>query len=458
VRSAVARGLFLTLLLFGACSERKPAAPPAPPAVPVIVATAARKDVPIELRSIGNVQAFSSVEIRSRVGGELTQVGFKEGDLVRKGQLLFAIDARPYRAALEQAEAQLARDSAVMKNAEADAARYADLVQKDYVTRQQYDAAVTAAAAGKQTVRADEALVENARLNLGYCAITAPITGRVGSLLVHPGNIVKANDDPLVLLLQIQPVYVAFSVPERDLPEIRRRMAEESRGGEPLPVSAAESGGGAEVGRGHLTFVDNSVDVTTGTIQLKALFENEDRALWPGQFVDVVLRLGEQKGAVVVPGPAVQTGQDGQFVFVVKPDQTVESRPVDVARSLGEETVIGKGLAPGETVVTDGQLRLVPGARVQIKQAVREGAGAPRSCTPPRPSSGARSRPRSSRWRSCCSGSWPTGSCRSATCRTWTSRRCRSTPACRGPARRRWPPRSRPRSSASSPRSPDWTR
>jgi multidrug efflux system membrane fusion protein len=334
--------------------------------VPVTVGTAARQDVPVEVRAIGHVEPYSTVSLKARVGGEVTKVGFKDGQDVKKGELLFQIDPRPYEATLAQARAQLERDRAVAKNAEEVSKRYAGLVQKDYVTKEQYDSTRSNAAAAMATVNADEAAVENARLQLSYCAVTAPISARAGSVLVYPGNQVKGNDDkPLVVLNQIQPVYVSFAVPESTLAAIRQH----ARPRQNLSVTASPSGNPALTQTGELTFLDNTVDPTTGTILLKATFSNQNEALWPGEYVDVVLKLATEPGAIVVPSQAVQTGQAGQYVYVVKNDLTVESRPVTVSRTHGSLAIVSNGLQAGERVVTDGQLRLAPGAKVEIKQA-----------------------------------------------------------------------------------------
>jgi multidrug efflux system membrane fusion protein len=358
----------LLLALLGAAVSAAPgcakqARTPVKESVPVTVGTAARQDVPVEVRAIGHVEPYSTVSLKARVGGEVTKVGFKDGQDVKKGELLFQIDPRPYEALLAQARAQLERDRAVAKNAEEDSRRYADLVQKDYVTREQYGATRSNAAAAMATVKADEAAVENARLQLSYCAVTAPISARAGSVLVYPGNQVKGNDDkPLVVLNQIQPVYVSFAVPESSLAAIRQH----ARPGQNLSVAASASGNPAQTG--ELTFLDNTVDATTGTILLKATFPNQNEVLWPGEYVDVVLRLATEPGAIVVPSQAVQTGQAGQYVYVVKGDLTVESRPVTVSRTHGPLAIVTNGLQPGERVVTDGQLRLAPGSKVEIKQ------------------------------------------------------------------------------------------
>ena len=364
-------GIFLLALLGAAisaapgCAKRQVRAP-AKESVPVTVGTAARQDVPLEVRAIGHVEPYSTVSLKARVGGEVTKVGFKDGQDVKKGELLFQIDPRPYGALLAQTRAQLERDRAVAKNAEEDSRRYADLVQKDYVTREQYDATRSNAAAAMATVKADEAAVENARLQLSYCAVTAPISARAGSVLVYPGNQVKGNDDkPLVVLNQIQPVYVSFAVPESSLAAIRQH----ARPRQNLSVAASASGNPGNTQTGELTFLDNTVDPTTGTILLKATFPNQNEVLWPGEYVDVVLRLATEPGAIVVPSQAVQTGQSGQYVYVVKNDLTVESRPVTVSRTHGPLAIVANGLQAGERVVTDGQLRLAPGSKVEIKQA-----------------------------------------------------------------------------------------
>jgi multidrug efflux system membrane fusion protein len=367
--------LLAAALLSAAACARKDARAALKETIPVTVGSAARQDVPLEVRAIGHVEPYSMVALKARVAGEVTSVGFKDGQNVRKGDVLFQIDPRPYQATLAQATAQLERDRAVAKNFEEDSRRYAELVEKDYVTKEQYDATRSSATAALATVKADEAAVENARLQLFYCTVTAPISARAGSVLVYPGNQVKGNDDkPLVVLNQVEPVYVTFSVPESSLAAIRQR----ARSVEKLKVTAAPSsdpasgpGGTPEPQTGELTFLDNAVDMTTGTIVLKATFPNENEALWPGEYVDVLLTLATESGAIVVPTQAVQNGQSGQFVYVVKNDLTVESRPVKVSRTRGAFTVVSAGVQPGERVVTDGQLRLAPGAKVEIKP--REG-------------------------------------------------------------------------------------
>ena len=336
-------------------------------AVPVVVSTAVQKNVPIEVRAIGTVEPYATVSINARVGGMLNHVYFQEGQDVEEGSLLFMIDPRPYEAGLEQARANLARDKAMANNAEEDAHRYEELVKKDYVTKEQYDQIMSNAESLKATVKADEAALENARLNLEYCSIYAPIAGRTGSLLVHAGNLIKANDsNALVVINQIQPIYVGFSVPEQYLPDIRKYSGMHS-----LQVAVSPPTVEVEPVVGALTFMDNAVDEKTGTIMLKGTFPNTNKALWPGQFVNVRLTLTTRPNAVVVPSQAVQTGQKGDYVFVVTPEFTVESRPVVVGNRFGQELVIEQGLEPGERVVTDGQLRLVPGAKVEEKPGVQ---------------------------------------------------------------------------------------
>jgi multidrug efflux system membrane fusion protein len=341
------------------------------PAVPVLVGTVAKKTVPVELEAVGKVEPLSTVAVLARVGGELTGVHFTEGQEVQKGQVLFTIDPRPYEAALAQAQAAVARDRAMAANSASDQRRYGDLVQKEYVTREQYERIAAETASAEATVKADEAAVEAARLQLEYCTIRSPLTGRTGSLLVHQGNLVKANDaQPLVVINQIRPIYVSFSVPQAQLPEIERHRAEGH-----LTVEAVAAEGGGAPQQGTLSFLDNQIDRTTGTILLKATFPNDSRALWPGQFTKVRLTLARQADAVVVPAQAVQTGQQGQYVYVVRADQTVESRAVQVSRTVGGDAVVASGLSPGETVVTDGQLRLAPGVRVKAREG-RSGAEA----------------------------------------------------------------------------------
>lgn len=391
--------------------------PPAPPPVPVGVATVEQKVVPVQVTAVGNVQAFTTVAVKSQVAGQIVKVHFTEGDEVKRDQLLFTIDPRPMeasvrqweanvakdramlrsaeaalaqrRAEVAQTEANLARDMAQMENARTQDERYRRLAEQGLIARDQYDqirtnflalqatvaadrAAVENAKASAQAaeamvenaraaIRVNEAMVDTARLQLAYTTIKAPMEGRTGNLLVQPGNVVKGNDDnPLVVIAQVRPIHVSFAVPEQHLADVRKHRADGR-----LKVEARVDGGKKSV-VGAVTFMNNTVDASTGTIQLKASFPNTDHALWPGQFVDVVLTLATEQ-AIVVPAQAVQPGQKGTFVFVVKADNTVESRLVKVGRRLAREVVIEQGLKPGERVVTDGQLRLLPGSRVDVK-------------------------------------------------------------------------------------------
>src|SRR5215470_7850069 len=380
---------FAGIVFMPGCTKQQPKqqVPPAP----VTVSQVVLKDMPVLIRAIGNVQPYSTVSVKSMINGQIVKVNFKEGQDVRKGDLLFVIEQAPFQGALAQAQAQLAkdealeqqavantaRDTATANNARVQADRYAGLISKGVVTQEQYDQMRTAAestaaavAADKATVeseraavQADKASVNQAKVQLGYTTITSPIDGKVGSILIYPGNVVKANDTvSLVVINQITPIYAAFSVPQTNLANIKRYMSSGQ-----LKVEAVVDKNEQNRRSGNLTFIDNTVDQTTGTIQLKATFLNQDRALWPGQFVDVVLTLTTQVGAIVAPARAIQVGQSGQFVYVVKQDNTVESRPVVLGNTNDAEAVIDKGLAAGETVVTDGQLRLFPGAHVEVK-------------------------------------------------------------------------------------------
>jgi len=360
----IAVSLLLVAPFVSACSKAKQ---PPPRVVPVTAVQADRKDVPLQIRAIGNVEAYNTVSIKSQVSGEINEVFFREGQEVGAGERLFQIDRRPFEAALHQAESSLARDRAQATNAAVDAERYAQLSGKGYVSKQEFDSVRTNAEALQAIVKADEAAVENARLQLGYTQIASPINGRTGSIQFKKGSIVKANDLPLVTINQLVPVNVTFAVPEQDLAAIKRYRAS----GE-LHVEVNMPQDNAKPVRGTLTFIDNAVNTTTGTILLKATVPNQDHALWPGQFVDVVLTLTREKNRVLVPSEAVQTGQQGQYVYVIKDDMTVELRVVKPGRVFGSWTVIDTGVAPGEMVVTDGQLRLVPGVKVEIKNAKQE--------------------------------------------------------------------------------------
>jgi multidrug efflux system membrane fusion protein len=351
------------LLLFAAACAREHAAPPPSPPVPVTVASVMQKPEPIELRAIGNVEAYATVSIKPMVSAELMEIHFQQGQFVKKGDLLFVLDRRPFDASLQQALGNLAKDKAQAEIAEVQAQRYAKLYEAGVAPKEQYDQLKATADADEAAVKADEAAVEYAKLELQYCYIYSPIDGRTGPYLVNVGNLVKANDVPVMLTInQVNPIFVDFAIPEQYLSDVKKYMAQGK-----LTVQAFLPNDPQNPELGTLSFVDNTVDVQTGTIKLKGTFPNPARRLWPGQFVNSVLRLAEQENAIVVPTPAVQTGQTGKYVFVVKPDMTAEERKVVVARSNGDETVISQGLRPGETVVTDGQLRLVNGSKVQIK-------------------------------------------------------------------------------------------
>jgi len=354
--------LFVILALGAAGCQKKKEAPKVE-AVPVAVAQAVQKDVPIRVKSIGNVSAYSTVKVIAQVGGALTKVHFTEGQFVAKGDPLFTIDPRPYQAQVKQLQADLARAKAQLENAVVQDQRYSELVKKGYVSQDQYDQIHTNLATLRETVNSTAAALDNAVLQLGYCLVQSPISGRTGNLLIHPGNIIKANgDDPLIVINQVQPVYVTFSVPEMHQTEIRTLM---KRGR--LPVEAAEPDG-ETIAQGTLTFVDNSVNQNTGAIQLKAVFPNRDLKLWPGAFVNALLTLHTRANAVVIPTPAVQLTGDQQFVYVVKGNSTVEKRVVAITNISEEETIVDSGIRPGETVVTDGQLRLIPGTKIEIKK------------------------------------------------------------------------------------------
>jgi multidrug efflux system membrane fusion protein len=351
------------LLLAAGCSNKEAVQAAKPiAAAPVRIATVASRTMPVELQAIGNVEASSTVSIKAQISGQLMHVHFKEGDFVKKGQLLFTIDRAPFEAALRQAEGTLAKDEAQSLNTKLDAERYQGLGKQGVVSKQQVDAAGAAANAMAATVAADKAAVETAKINLEYTAIYSPINGRTGSVGVKEGNLVKANDVPiLVTINQIEPIYVSFSIPEQQLAELKQYSNTKS-----LKVDAAPQGSTQHF-QGRLTFIDNSVDLTTGTIKLKATFDNAAHVLWPGQFADVNLTLKSQPNAIVVPTAALQTSQSGTYVYVVDQDLTAKQQPVKVGWNVGEDTVIASGLQPGQRVVTDGQLRLTPGAKVDIK-------------------------------------------------------------------------------------------
>jgi membrane fusion protein, multidrug efflux system len=393
--------LLLSLAVLVACQKQSPVqakGPMGPPVVPVTVAKATQEAVPTELRVVGTVDASAIVQVRSQIAGPLLRVTFTEGQNVNKDDLLFQIDPRPFEDALHQAEAAvnrdraqisqmeatLARDAAQAKFNESDAARYAELAKAGVVSKSQYDQARTSADVARESAKATQASIESARaalesdiaavntakLNLSYTEIRSPIAGRTGNLLVHAGNLVKANDVPLVVIHRVAPIFVNFSVPEQYLAAVRRLSADRKLEVRAYPQDSPDRGSS-----GVLSVIDNTVDTSTGTIHLKGTFENQDGMLWPGQFVTAVLTLDTIQGATTVPAEAVQAGQQGQFLYVVKADRGVEMRVVSVGRPFGTKLVIEKGVAPGETVVTDGQMRLFPGAHVQPVEPVNSGAG-----------------------------------------------------------------------------------
>jgi multidrug efflux system membrane fusion protein len=366
----------LTFTTAVACKKEEPqmAFPPAT----VLAAKVAQKDMPVVVQAIGTIEASRSVSVYSRVGGQLLAIHFKEGQDVRVGQPLFTIDPASYREKLRQAQGKLAKDLAQFRYSKEEAKRFEFLFEKGAVAKSEAEKYRTDAAAYEASIKSSEAEVEDARLNLAYCDISAPFAGNTGAYGVNAGAIVKANDTPLTTLNQIAPVYARFSVPEKHLSDVKRYRA---AGGVQVKVSPSSNFKG-EVPIGKLVFIDNSVDVNTGMIQLKAEFPNADRLLWPGQFVNVAVQLTVQSDSVVVPLQAVQTGEKGSFVLVVKPDMTAEMRPVVVDRSVGEEVVIAKGLAAGETVVTDGHLKVRPGGRVEIRDHLGANATKPGSAVP----------------------------------------------------------------------------
>jgi multidrug efflux system membrane fusion protein len=338
------------------------------PAVPVTVAEVAQETVPIRLQAIGNVEAFQTVALKARVDGQIVAVNFREGQHVAKGEVLFRIDPRPYEAALRQAEANVLRDAAARDQARSQERRYEELLGKNFISKEAYAQIRTNAETAEAVAKASHALLENARLNLEYCTIVSPLDGYVGKVLLQAGNLAKANDvNPLVVINQVKPIYVNFAVPEQTLPEVRKHMA-----AGPLRVEAKLPDPQSTPPEGKLIFVDNAVDPTTGTIRLRAQFDNVDAALWPGQFVNVSVRLYDQANALVIPSEAVQTGPNGQYVYVIGPEQLAEVRRISVQRAEGDRTIVAQGLAKGELVVTRGQLRLGPKTRVQIAKSTSQ--------------------------------------------------------------------------------------
>lgn len=361
-------GLLASVVLVGCGSGSSQTVANQSPAVPVTTIAVARRDVPVELRAIGSVVPFATVEVKAQVSGQLAAVRFQEGQEVKQGDLLFVVDERPFTAALREAEAKLAQDRAGAVNAASEAGRFSRLAKGGIVSTSDDERVRASALSARAAVQADEAAVETARLRLQYTRLTAPIDGRIGAILVHQGNVVKENETTLAVINQTRPVHVEFAVPQAELPGIRRHMSDGQ-----LVVEAAVTGADAPV-TGTLKFVDNTVDTATATVRLKALFANDGEPLWPGQFVNVTLRLAVQHDALVIPARAIQTGQSGRFVYVVGADRTVTTRPVEAGAVVGAEVVVGSGLAAGEEIVTDGQLRLAPGMRVETAAATAPAA------------------------------------------------------------------------------------
>lgn len=332
------------------------------PVVPVTTAAVVAKTVPVRLYAVGNVEQYTTVAVKARVDGELISTHFREGDEVRQGSVLFEIDPRPFLASLKQAQANRLRDKALLEHATQQEVRYKDLLSKNFISPDAYEQVRTNAETAAATVSADEAAIESAKLSVEYCTIRSPVTGYAGRIQIQQGNLVRANDtNPMVTINQVVPIYVSFSVPEQNTADIRKYQAD----GE-LKVAAGFANSPRAAAVGKLSFIDNSADATTGTIKLKAEFPNADKALWPGQFVNVTLTLHEEKDAIVTPSASVQSGPAGQYVFVVKPDSTVDLRSIKVARAEGDDTVVTTGLQPGEQVVTAGQVRLAPGTKVSV--------------------------------------------------------------------------------------------
>lgn len=361
VRAAVASAGVFCAMLAGCKQAPTPVMTQAP--VAVTVARVTVEDVPVRLQAIGSVQAISTVSMRALVSGELKTVGFHQGDEVRKGQTLFTIDPKPYEAALAQAQANLARDQATLNQAQWEARRYTELAKQGIVSAQQNEQIQATAASAASVVQADQAAVQTAKLNLSYCTIDAPISGRTGSLLVQAGNLVQPNSTVLVTVNQIAPIYVSFSVPQQYLQQLKTLQAQH-----PLEVTA-QAQGDTEKELGTLSFINNTIDNTTGTIELMATFPNADERLWPGEYVNIEIRLSVMSNVTVVPSTAVLTGQDKMYVYLLMPNQTVKSQTVQTSISENGVTVVNSGLAPGQTVVTDGQFSLFPGASVQVRSS-----------------------------------------------------------------------------------------
>jgi multidrug efflux system membrane fusion protein len=345
--------------------------PPAPAGIPVTAGTVAVADVPVVLNGIGSVQAFNMVTIKSRVDGQITKVEFAEGQEVKAGDRLVQIDPRPYQAALEQAQAAKAKDEAQLAGAQADLDRYSKLVGSGYQTRQSYDQQKALVAQSQAAIKGDTAQIDAAQLNLGYCDIRSPIDGRLGAKLVDAGNMVRATDATgLVTIAQVKPIFVSFTLPQDEAHKVRERQAKA-----PLEVMAYGQDATTLLATGELTLIDNAIDQATGTIRLKASFANDDERLWPGEFANVRVILTVRKRALTVPAQTVQDGPTGHFAYVIKPDDTVERREVEIAGVQDGIAIVTKGLSPGEKIVVDGQFRLTAGARVRLSAPAPGAAG-----------------------------------------------------------------------------------
>jgi len=374
----LSRAALAALLAAAPAACGKSDARPPRPSVPVTVAQVQQRSVPYEISAIGSVIPLQTVAVRSQVSGTLMRVGFREGEEVQKGQLLFEIDPRPFQAALDQVRANLARDHAQLLNARQEVTRYQALVQNDLATQEQFDQYKANADAAEAAVTADSAAVQTARLNFEYTTIRAQISGRTGNLLLHEGNLVPANGPtPLVVINELRPIAVSFSVPQQYLDDIQRFSAQHQ-----LDARIRPSSDSTVTMTGQLSFINNQVDTSTGTIQLKATFANAERKLWPGEFVAVRLVLNVERDVLTIPAQAVMTGQAGTYVYVLNPDQTAKTQDVTVGRAADDYVVIEKGLTAGQKVVTDGQLRLMPGARVEVKTGAAPPGAASGTRTP----------------------------------------------------------------------------
>jgi multidrug efflux system membrane fusion protein len=382
-RAVAALALLLCLVWLGCGGDPKPTSARADtlPPVPVSVSTAERRDMPYYLTGLGSVSAFYTVNIKSRVDGELVQINFKEGQFVNKGELLAVIDPRPYQVVLDQSQATLFRDQALLRDAKLNLERFKNLLQvSGAMSQQQVDTQASLVDQLDGTVRNDQATIENAKLNLVYCHIVSPINGRVGLRLVDPGNMVHASDtNALLVVTQLQPIAVLFTLPEDNLPAVSQRMGKGT-----LEVEAYNRDNQTKLGTGKLETIDNQIDQTTGTGRLKAVFDNKDNGLWPNQFVNIRLLLEIRKDSTVIPAAAIQRGPQGTYVFVAKPDSTADIRPVTVAFTQDNLANIARGLSPSEVVVTDGQDKLQAGSKIEVRQPRPAGSSqqAP-SNTPP---------------------------------------------------------------------------